>query len=233
MFNKYLQCRLSVPDGMRSLDAGSDCSDNDQPDRERYRDQLVIIGLFGRERPGHSLPLLAKLLEERGRHLHAHLQHVFDANISNNPSDTLIRENLFEDINWLLMISAHVLAYEAFNEHQDVPTPITQFCAHQNSYGGTNIRVSLDVLGAPSACITKFPHAENCMDPVIRLVAAIFRICEIERSAIEAKMTQFWSPSVGSTIIWCLKIWANPYLLIPTENYERVRGFVLGFRSRF
>lgn len=53
---------------------------------------------------------------------------------------------------------------------------------------------------------------------MIRLTASVFRLCEIERSAIEANIISLLSPELISSVVWFLHQWSLNYLA-PTENY--------------
>nr|CAD7397101.1 unnamed protein product [Timema cristinae] len=49
------------------------------------------------------------------------------------------------------------------------------------------------------------------------LVAAVFRLCEIERRAVDVNLIHLLSPEVGSTLMWFLRRWSLSYLL-PVER---------------
>ena len=51
-----------------------------------------------------------------------------------------------------------------------------------------------------------------------RLVASVFRLCEVEKRAVEVKLGHLLSPEVGCTIMWFLRRWSLSYLL-PIETY--------------
>lgn len=70
-----------------------------------------------------------------------------------------------------------------------------------------------------------FPGHE-ASDPVIKLVAAIFRISEIEKRAIEAGYVSLLSPEVSSTVMWFLRRWALTYLLAQECYYSEIRYFI-------
>lgn len=56
--------------------------------------------------PGHALPLLSRLLEERVARLNAQLQRMHTQALNSSDSSTL--DILFEDIHWLLLISGNL-----------------------------------------------------------------------------------------------------------------------------
>jgi hypothetical protein len=59
--------------------------------------------------PAHSLPLLAKLLEDRTNRLQGQLQRMHSQAM--NISDTSILDCLFEDLHWLVLIAGVCSAY--------------------------------------------------------------------------------------------------------------------------
>jgi hypothetical protein len=74
----------------------------------RFKEQLIIVGIFGRQVLEHSLPLVARLIEERTEHLKSQLQKVFAHTYS--ISDSAQTVNLFEDLHWLLLVTGEVTA---------------------------------------------------------------------------------------------------------------------------
>ncbi|XP_055531872.1 exportin-4-like [Wyeomyia smithii] len=222
MFEKYIQYHLAAPDGMRGVGRDSDSieeiADFEESDRERFKEQLIIIGYFGREILTHSLPLLSKLLEDRTRNLGTQLHMLHSTKtMSENSSKTML--NLFEDIHWILLVTGHVLALEADGESAMIPGEILQLCTQNISNGVTDIQNSLKLLASPSQDIKEIPNAEINADPVIRLIAAGFRLCELEKSAIEVRMYQFLSPELSSTLVWFMRRWADAYLMPVNEEY--------------
>lgn len=131
-------------------------------------------------------------------------------------------ESLFEDIHRILMIAGHVIAMESVGEQPLIPSEIMHHSMEQLAHGKVDIATSLKVLASPSQCISQIENAENVCDSVIRLVAAVFRLSEIENNAIEYKMTNFLSTAVSSDIMWFFKIWSESYLFLLTEYYANV-----------
>lgn len=222
IFNKFLQSHLSPPDGVRPLvkadfDEMFDC---DVSDRERYREQLIIIGTFGREFPQHSLTVLAKLLEGKIQTLREQLQQMH-SNMPHVASQEIL-STLHEDIHWLLLIAGHVLCTENEGEQSLIPSEIMEYSIQQMTTGGADITTSLKLLASPGASVYEIPTAEQTADHVIRIVASVLRYCEIEQGAIEAKMTHCLSPEVSGSAVWFLKFWAKSYLLPQPENYTKM-----------
>lgn len=211
---------MSTPDGLRTEkfdDVSVDCGGHD---REEFKEQLIIIGNFGRESPGHSLTILSKLLEEKTRQLHQHLMQATQCNDHSNMMVVRSLGSVFEDIHWLLLIAGHVITMESVGEQSIIPSEIMHYSVEQLAAGSVDVTNSLKVLASPGQCITQIPNAENVCDGIIRLVAAVFRLCEIENKAIEYKLKLYLSTEVTSDIMWFLTVWAEPYLFMLTEYYS-------------
>lgn len=221
MFEKYIQYHLAAPDGMRGVGRDGDSIDEiaefEESDRERFKEQLIIIGYFGREILSHSLPLLSKLLEDRTRSLGTQL-HMLHSTKTMDACSSKTLVNLFEDIHWILLIAGHVLALEADGESAMIPTEILQFCNQCIANNVTDVNNSLKLLASPNQDIQEIPNAEVNADPVIRLIAAGFRLCELEKSAIEVRMYQFLSPELSTTLVWFLRRWSDAYLMPLNED---------------
>lgn len=219
IFNTYLKCHLSPPDGNRGMGHEIDSEEIDETeedDRIKFRDQLQAIGAFARQVPGHALPLLARLLEERTSRLQAALQPAQMQNFTISKSNIL--DCLFEDIHWLLLISGHMICMDSEGETALIPSEIMHYSIQQNTNNRTDLNVTLKLLASPGETIGEIPGAEQSADHVVRLVAAVLRLCEVETKAIHVRMTLQLSPQVGCTMIWFLRQWAHTYLL-PTETY--------------
>lgn len=219
MFDKYLKCHLAPPEGHRGSVCNDidDLNDDESKDRIKFREQLNVIGMFGREVLGHSVPILAKILEDRTSRLCSHLQQMFS---NNGPStmkisDSTILEHIFEDIHWTILIAMHVIANDTDGEQNLIPKDVIYYSSGQNS----DLEVSMKLLASPSMSISEFPNAETSADHVIRLVAAIFRLCEIERNAIDAKMGHFLSPEVSSSLLYFIKVWTDSYVWPRCQYY--------------
>ncbi|KAG4069052.1 hypothetical protein HA402_008363 [Bradysia odoriphaga] len=149
VFNKYLQCHLAPPDGLRkaSLNTSRDMDDElEQKDRDRYKEQLIIIGALGREEPSHALPILCKLLEEKTRCLQAHLERVYTNAVNLNVDSSEGVEQLYDDILWIILVSAHVMSMESVGEQPIIPSEIMHSSKQQMLNGQTDLTASLKVL---------------------------------------------------------------------------------------
>lgn len=215
IFNTYLKCHLCQPDGNRGtgreLDA-EEIEETEEDDRVKFKDQLQAIGALGRKVPEHSIPLLAKLLEDRTTTLHSRLEEIHQNSLSIGSSNSL--NNLFEDLHWLILISGHVIAMESEGETALIPSEIMQYSIRQ----AADVDVTLKVLASPHLSLSDIPQAAESSDHVVRLVSAVLRLCEVERKVVQAKLTQLLSPEVGASILWFLRLWSLAYLL-PNETY--------------
>ncbi|XP_055625763.1 exportin-4-like isoform X3 [Toxorhynchites rutilus septentrionalis] len=221
MFEKYVQYHLAAPDGMRGVGRDADTIDEitefEESDRERFKEQLMIIGYFGREILSHSLPLLSKLLEDRTRSLGTQL-HMLHSTKTMSVVCSKTMENLFEDIHWILLVAGHVLALESVGESATIPGEVLQYCSQNIANNVTDVNNSLKLLASPNRDIQEIPNADINADPVIRLIAAGFRLCELEKSAIEVRMNQFISPELSTTVVWFLRRWSDAYLMPLNED---------------
>lgn len=220
MFNKYLQCHLAPPDGIRQHhDNEEEIEGNEQNDGERFEEQLILMGVIGREDPAHSLMTLCRCIEERTQRLQNQLQRIYAAqNLDSENSKQL--ETLYEDIHWLILISGHVLSIKSVSEEPLIPKEMVKYSLQQATNGTTDVTTTLKVLAAPGQSIGEIQNADATCDLTIRMVAAVFRICEIENKAIEANMKSVLSPEICTNIMWFLSIWSESYLLISDEYYE-------------
>ncbi|XP_062563749.1 exportin-4-like [Armigeres subalbatus] len=221
MFEKFIQYHLAAPDGMRGIGRDGDSIDEiaefEESDRERFKEQLIIIGYFGREILSHSLPLLSKLLEDRIRSLGTQL-HVLHSTKSIDESSSKALVNLFEDAHWILLITGHVLAMESDGESALIPADILNICDQYIVNNVTDVNNSLKLLASPNQDIQEIANAEANADPVIRLIAAGFRLCELEKNVIEVRMYQFLSPELSTTLVWFLRRWSDAYLMPLNED---------------
>ncbi|XP_067013326.2 exportin-4 isoform X2 [Anabrus simplex] len=219
IFDTYLKGHLSPPDGTRGQGREletEEIDETEEDDRTKFKDQLQTIGCFGRQVPDHSLPLLAKLLEERTVRLHEQLQRIHLQAMDISSSNQL--DCLFEDIHWLVLIAGHLISMDNEGEIASIPAEMMHYSIQQGSSGSININTTLKVLGSPGLQVRDIPGAEESTDHIVRLVAAVFRLCEVEKLAVEVKLTQLLSPEVSCTIMWFLRRWSLSYLL-PNESY--------------
>lgn len=129
---------------------------------------VLSSGYFGREVLPHVLPILAKLLEDKIQNLGALLHHIHAHSMTMTIGETQTMQDLFEDLNWILMISGHVLALDSESESSLIPPEINEYSEQCVKNGTTDIGNSLQVLGSPNLNITDAMDGENNADLVIR-----------------------------------------------------------------
>lgn len=226
MFNKYLQSHLSwaatngggiATDPSKPHHAPDEKDDDDQDERsenERYEEQLIIIGMFGREHLVCTLPTLCNLLEERTATLREQLLRIYTAQ-SVQPNDSSILAVIYDDIQWIVMVAGHVVSMNTTGEDAQIPFEIRKFCLERQKQGLTDLTATLSLLAAPGQTVAEIPNAEAGADLIVRLVAAVFRLCDLENKAIELKMISVLSPEVSRNNMWFLHMWGSSYLLEP------------------
>ncbi|XP_038078024.1 exportin-4-like isoform X2 [Patiria miniata] len=232
IFNLYLQCHLGAPDGLRNLRENGESSDDEEEineveedDRELFEEQLGCIGVLGRAIPEHSIPLLSKILEDRVTSLQTHLMrlqhHRTGAAASHNLDlDQNMKQIhfLYEDLHWLLLITGFILANESKGETPMVPAEIMQYSIGQAC--NVDVQKSLHALTSSTNISQPIVHDEK-VDKVVRLIAAIVRLAEVERQAL-SDFAGVLSPQVGRSTVWCLRRWLIPYLLLHEKYYSEI-----------
>ncbi|XP_030763867.1 exportin-4-like [Sitophilus oryzae] len=226
IFNKYVQCHLAQPDGIRIPDTGGgnnvdeDIEDND---RIKYKEQLQIVGLFGRCVLSHSLPVLFKILEARIASLLSHLLVMQHRAMTVNEAAVL--DSIYEDIHWAVLISGHVLCMESDGETAVIPADIMRYSIEQFKNGKVDKDDSVDALVYVDAR-PGLPDRAEYLDHTIRVAFNVLRLCAIEDLAVSMKLGHLWSPEVSSSLMWFMKRWYRTYLLIPLDNYFNEVGYV-------
>ncbi|XP_071566040.1 exportin-4 [Temnothorax nylanderi] len=219
IFNTYLRCHLSSPEGVRNAGGKSlseEVADVEDDDKVKFKEQLQIVGNFGRQVPDHSLPLLAQLLEDRIHKLRDNLNNMVEQNESSSRPASM--DELYEDLHWLILITGHVLCMESEGETALVPLEITRCSMKQSREGNVDVNRTLEFLVSSQNVQSEISSPTDSIDRVIRLITGVFRLCTIEKTAISIHLENILSPELSSTIIWFLHRWSEIYLL-PTETY--------------
>ncbi|KAL7287451.1 hypothetical protein TKK_0018556 [Trichogramma kaykai] len=234
IFNCYLKCHLSPPDGSRGATGTQNVSDTqdimndlEENDRTKFNLDLLSIGLFGRLVPNHALQLLSRLLEDRTNKLKEHLNRLVNQANSFDMNEQTIADNLYEDLHWLVLIAGHVLCMEADGETPLIPSEIMRYSMNQIREGSMDINVTLQLFASPQSNISDIAGAEQSADHVIRLTAAVFRLSEVTKIAISYNAAQHLSPELCSSILWFMHRWALSYLMIKETNYNEISTTLL------
>ncbi|XP_064627537.1 exportin-4-like isoform X2 [Lineus longissimus] len=222
IINSYLQCHLGPPNGLRGqTPEGQATADDeeymeeDEEDRIRFKDQLTTIGMLCRHVADYSIPLLAQVVEERVSKLQDFLAQ-FQQNMDLSNLNEL--HNLYEDLHWLFLISACALTEDREGEVPMIPPEIIKLSLSQANE--VNLNSTMQVLGSPSQKLKNVVNEEKSVDSTIRLIAAVFRYCEMEKQALAANFTSILSPQVASSTMWFLGRWVKSYL-VPNEKYYK------------
>ncbi|CAH1799119.1 unnamed protein product, partial [Owenia fusiformis] len=226
VFTSYLQSHLGPPDGTRNQTSSGEVNDDDnedydeteEDDRLKFKEDLCCIGVFARRNLGYTLPLLSKLLEGRIQRLHGQLQRMQQVSSPGNhvAMDTSMLSSLNEDLHWTLLIIANVITRDPEGETPMIPSEIMEHSIEQNK--SIDLQTSLKVLASPGEDVATIPGADTSTDHIIRLISAVFKLCEVEKRAVAANLTHLLSPQVASTLMWLLWRWV-PAFLLPDENY--------------
>lgn len=81
--------------------------------------------------PGHSLPVLARLLEDRTCKLREQFNRLAGQPESMNIASFATLKGLFEDLHWLILIAGHVLCMECDGEAPLVPAEVIAYSMEQ------------------------------------------------------------------------------------------------------
>lgn len=219
IFNEYLCVHLSPPQGSRThTDDTEEIEDNEDNDRIRYDEQLETIGSFGRLVLDHSLPVLYRLLESGTEQLSRHLQAMQTRAMC--VSDARQLDALFEDLHWTILVAGHVLCMNSEGETAMMLAEVTRHSLRQSESGESSLEATLrcmaDVMKVGVVAVD-----EKC-DAVLRVVCAVLRLCEMEKSAAHVKLGQFMSPELGCTMMWFLRRFCLSYVLPVEMFYEEV-----------
>lgn len=228
IFNIYLRCHLSPPDGVRGIiskNINEEIVDMEEDDKVKYKKQLQIVGNFGRQVPNHSLLLLAQLLEDRIHKLRDNLNVLLALN-EPSPQPPSMNE-LYEDLHWLVLIAGHVLCMEAEGETALIPLEIRRCSMDQSREGNVDVYQTLEFLVSSQNVQSDINSPAASIDLVIRLITGVFRLCAFEKTVISIHAENVLSPELSSTIIWFLHMWSQSYLLPVEVFYSEISTTIL------
>ncbi|XP_049846126.1 exportin-4-like isoform X1 [Schistocerca gregaria] len=219
IFDTYVQARLFPPHGIRKDDDEDSIEafvDGDNSDiKSRYKEQLQAVGLFGRQILNHSFPLLASLIEQESSRLHE----VMQKNQSNIHQAGPLLYKLHENLLWLVVIAGHVLSMDSDGEMSLIPSEIMRYSIDQSTSGEVDPSVTVQLMCTRGFSSSDVAQSWERCDHVVRLVSAVFRLCEVERQAAFIKeLIAIMSPNLACNIMWFMKRWAACFLL-PEERY--------------
>ncbi|OAD58633.1 Exportin-4, partial [Eufriesea mexicana] len=225
LFSIYLRCHLSPPEGVRNIedkDLEKEELDNENTDRKKFKEHLQIIGIFGRQIPHYTLPLLAQLIEDRTSKLREYLNKFVEQIDSFNTMKNNSLPRLYEDIHWLVLMIGNILCTMSDNEFVVIPTEIITYDMEQVQQGKVDINLTLQFLASSENVLSPIGNVTESVDHVIRLVASIFRLCAIEKAATSVLLDNILSPELSCTITWFLRKWSLQYLLLVEHHYFEI-----------
>ncbi|XP_063590971.1 exportin-4-like [Penaeus indicus] len=213
IFDTYLKCHLAPPEGSRVPVDADEISETVQTDRVAFKDQLVLIGLCGRQAAEHSVPLLTQLLEDRIGRMRSQLTHILSNNLTIAENTQL--DQLYEDIHWLLLIAGHVTTMDNEGETALIPSEMVTYS--MSAAPTINLEATLRLLATPAQMPAEVPNSAAA-DPLIRMMSTVMRLCETESQALKANLGHLLSPEVSSSLMWFLRRFCLSYLL-PNESF--------------
>lgn len=158
--------------------------DEDSDDLHRYKEVLYAIGEFARISLEHSLPTLAKLLDEK----YIQLLSALSKQAQCSPGTDLSKQitDLSEDLHWILLISGFAL-FEVGSEQPSISAELMAYsirCSKfvdqalvQQLFSNTLNKTSKE---ANKELIELRLTDYDTLDPVVRLVLNAFQLTELE-----------------------------------------------------
>ncbi|KAI1299341.1 Exportin-4 [Halotydeus destructor] len=208
VFECYLRCHLSQPEGLRDpteLDEG-EILEYEEEDAVVYADQLNAIGSIGRLDLTYSLQCLTQLIELRI----SSLQKVMDQLSRREAINQKEWAAINDDLHWLVMISSWTITQYNYGERDAIPPEVTKLA----------ISVQSDIPSTVQAIKTLQPNVPG-IDPVVRLIVTILKLCTIEQQVMENN-SQCFSPQVGSTLTSFVSRFMSGYLLPNEADYTEM-----------
>ncbi|RWS24976.1 Exportin-4-like protein, partial [Leptotrombidium deliense] len=208
IFECFLRCHLTQPEGLRGLVSKSveaDIYDFEEGDHVTYNEQLNAIGCFARVDASHSISCLTQLLNLRVNQLQSCLQ-----SITSNSGAEVQQQwaCINEDIHWLIMIVTWTLTQSNYGERDMIPLQLMHLSINSNSD-------STKTVNALRSCDVGTDDSK--VDPIVKLLLCVFKICSLEKYILENKMHCLMSPQVSLTLTLFITRFLCGYLL-PNEN---------------
>lgn len=153
-------------------------------DWDTFADQLGCIGTLGRLNPQPTLQRLLQLLTERFESFKG-----FFTTPNVNEQELIF---LHEQLHWLILIAAHVLADTGKGEQPMIPDSLMQLSGSLSFEQDQVVNVS-------------------------QLLLEVFRFgSSFSSSSVEASNC---SPRVAETLVWYMERWSKSYLLMDENEY--------------
>ncbi|RUP44505.1 hypothetical protein BC936DRAFT_149360 [Jimgerdemannia flammicorona] len=158
-------------------------------DWDTFADQLISIATLARLDPHKSLLQLQRLLNDRVERLKSYFQ------TGNGDGSDQYLAFLHEHLNWLILISAHVLADSGSGEKPLVPDTLMRLSVSQAGVGIDN-------------------------DQVVSISRTLLGLLEFLSSfSVNSIEASYCSPRVSETLFWFVERWSKTYLLVDEAEY--------------
>ncbi|RUS28630.1 hypothetical protein BC938DRAFT_481650 [Jimgerdemannia flammicorona] len=169
---------------------------------DTFADQLISIATLARLDPHKSLLQLQRLLNDRVERLKSYFQ------TGNGDGSDQYLAFLHEHLNWLILISAHVLADSGSGEKPLVPDTLMRLSVSQAGVGIDNdqvVSISRTLLGLLEF-LSSF--SVNSIEHEFKNSSAPF-----------PHQASYCSPRVSETLFWFVERWSKTYLLVDEAEY--------------
>ncbi|KAF2357881.1 hypothetical protein FHG87_011358 [Trinorchestia longiramus] len=144
IFDTYLKSHLAPPEGSRRQLENEEITEAEQSDRVLYMDQLLLIGVCARENVEHCVPILTELLEQRVTMLRSYLGQA----LQQQQTQQHLIDNLYEDLNWLLLITCNVITTDGDGgDSLVIPPELVLYSIASSPH--TDVQATLALLAAP------------------------------------------------------------------------------------
>ncbi|CAO3659151.1 unnamed protein product [Rhizopus microsporus] len=183
----YINTRLEHAKAVLEDEEEEDEIDAGFKDWDTFGDQLTCIGTLARINPQPCIARLHQLFYERYDKFRA-----FFTSHADNVQELLL---IHEQIHWIILIAAHILADAGKGEQPMIPESIMQLSGTQSVDQDMTVRLS-------EAFIELFRFTSN-----------------FDSNTVEASNC---SPRVAETLVWYLERWCKSYLLIDENEYSYI-----------
>lgn len=208
----YISCHLHKPLGqlVPKSDEGNQEVDlehsDEQDDNTIHAQQLVSFGMIARFDALHTAKLLIELLSTRVGHFEALLAQLI--NTKQAPDGIKDWEYLNDDIHWLLLMLQHFLTQTGYGE-------IGFMCSEiLNASVTYEANVQKTVQG-----FEKFDFSSPEVDPIVRLVIIVLKLCLIEMGICQSGNISCLSVQTNSTLTTLLSRFCLTYLYPKESDY--------------
>jgi hypothetical protein len=211
-----------------------DEDDSNEDDLHRYKEILYSIGEFAKYSLDYSLPMLAKLLNEKYLNLIELLKQISiskQQGIDTKPM-TIHLTSLSEDLHWLMLIIGFLI-FEINSDQAKIPDHIMKYSIKYSNYidlnqipnllASLNQFVSTTHLSRQTICSNLIDlRMTEKFDPIISVFINSFQLSELEIHMFALNMLEYLSPQVASTLIWFLTQMTESYLYMNEQIYNEI-----------